>query len=217
MDNLSSEPREILFKHNWKDTIPRLVALADQKMKILKWCGVRGGPPPQGNTAEDIASEVILEILGEPTTWDPEESPDLFRFLCKKIRNKISNFVRGSENKKTLRIDPSAEDSEDNLIRYETKKFLESIHKQHRVDGNPMVSNEEERISQDFILGLIDFLQDEPLLIKYVECILDGDGKPNKVALKLEVDEQTVYNMKKRLGRRLEDFQVVFKKNNPKE
>lgn len=62
--------------------------------------------------------------------------------------------------------------------------------------------------AEDFFWGFYEFLADEPLLQNVIECIDASLNKPADIAVHLGVPPKEMYNVRKRLQRRLNDYRA---------
>jgi len=74
-------------------------------------------------------------------------------------------------------------------------------------------SEEEAGSQQDpydtFILDLLDYLDDEPILQKVVECLADGYTDRADITDRLGIEAMEVTNLRKKLARRIRDFRQL--------
>jgi len=200
MAEIPPDVREQLEEHPWEDTIPRLDLYAVRKAKRLYWQGIMNGNMPGGKEAQDIVQDTIEDILTGQHSWNPAIQPDLFAHLRSIVDSKLSHLVENVENRSmrsesalrarnedTPGITSMAELPDSGLSPFETLIHAEA---------------------EDFFWGFYEFLADEPLLQNVIECIDASLNKPADIAVHLGVPPKEMYNVRKRLQRRLNDYRA---------
>jgi len=200
---VANNPSELfdLLEKNLDDIIPRLTMYTLNKMKKRYWRGVRDGNPPGGQEAIDFVLQAIEKIISGQRNWNPQTQPDLFGYLKDIIDSDINHLVESWENKNFQSESSLMGDCTDNKDSY-FDKLPSSISTPSEI----MLQEEDERLNDKFLWGFYDCLADEPQLIKVVECIIDGIHKPSDIATKMGISTKEVYNIKKQLQRRLNDY-----------
>ena len=171
------------------------------------WYGLEPGSPiVGGHTPEDILQLVILKTIRGiqegpgrgRRLWDGER--DLFDYFTSQIDSEISNLVRSWANRK---VERSSQTAERRGIGEEA--FLDTVVGEGKENPETLaLRSEEERLSDEFVGGFLDFLgRDEELLVAIVGEIIDGARKPAEIAEALELPPERVYSVRKRLRRRL--------------
>lgn len=179
-------------RHPWEETAPRLLRHADNKIHRLIWRGTRGGNPPDGVQANDVVQTVLEKVLDGRRNWNPDKHPDLFEYLRDQVDSEISNLVQSLENRQ---LRPEASLPQDSAqIDTATPEAL-------------ALARERERQSEEFFLNFLDFLNGETDLQQVVEAIVDGGPKPAEIAQQLGIRAEEVYSRRKRLARRLKEYQ----------
>jgi hypothetical protein len=198
MDGITKEVRDLLEKHDWQDSLPRLLLHAKKKAGRLLWRSKFGGSMPGGNEVEDIVMQSIDAIFSGKRAWNPKKHPDLFLYLQGVIDSKINHLAESLENR-CMRSASEMVDQQDALNEDECiSAFTES-------PPTPL-DNILEKESEEFFLSFYDFLSDDPLLQRCVQAVFDGLSKPAEICKACNVPVEDVYNAKKRLHRRFQDF-----------
>jgi DNA-directed RNA polymerase specialized sigma24 family protein len=194
MAEITLEVRQLLEKQPWSEIVARLLLYADNKMRRRVWRGSLGGDPPEGIQAEDLVQTVIEKVLSGGRRWDPDRHPDLLGFLMDALDSEISNLVQSFENRRM-----KAEASVDASV-------LEQI------DGatpeTQLLDKERESESEDFILGLLEFVKADHEVQQVVETIMGGVAKRAEIAQRLGVAVTEIDARKKRLFRRVEEYRA---------
>jgi len=194
----SNEVRTLLEAHNWSDTIPRLIKYARSRISQGTVCGDRGRKVVNGKTAEDFAMDAIAKVYSGDRQWDSQSYPDLLVVLLGIVKSEISHVFEGKENRTVVSLNINSEFDEDPI--QQIPDFSNSP------DG-ALIAEERRKEDEEYVYGLIDFLADDKPLIGIVECIMEGITKPKEMADKMKVGVQEIYNLKKRMGRRLREYQ----------
>lgn len=131
-----------------------------------------------GKEPMDFVGEVIIKVIEEKRDWNKAQCPfKEFLFGC--LRSEITNFFTTNKN------------------RYED--VIPSI------SSNVQFSDIEEKHSQVLDLLEREGANDDELTV--FECWMDGILKPSEVAKDLGIGVKEVYNITKRLERRLPKIQ----------
>lgn len=205
MSDVPPQVRELLDAHEWEKTTALLVVHTLRKARRLYWQGIRDGDMPEGKEAHDIVQDAIHQLLSGERRWDPDTQPDLFAHLQSIIDSKLSALVEGRANRRLrseTALTTAARPPED------APSPLDAFASQRPDPEGIALQEEQERRSEDFLIELVLFLEGEPELQRIVEAIADGAEKPAEIAAAAGLGVKTVYNARKRLQRRLQEFQV---------
>lgn len=201
---ISGQLLDLLEAHPWEETIPRLLAHASSKSKRLFWKGIYGGPLPEGNEVEDLVYQAIEKVLTGQRQWDPTTSPDLFLFLKGVVDSSLSHLARSWENR-YVRKETTSVAATDNAEDEHGTGIIDCVPATASNPEEMLLQQEDEARCEELFLIIFDSLEDEPLLQKILECLLDDVEKPADIAEKLSVPVKEIYNARKKLQRRLAD------------
>ena len=204
MGAIPPEVRSQLEHHPWEEAIPRLELYALRKARRLYWQGIMDGNMPSGNEAADIVLEAIEDVLAGTRSWNPSTQPDLFVHLRSIVDSKLSHLVESKANR-SIRSEAMLSTEEDHPSAL-LVQFPDSSPSPDQIVSQA----EEEQLAEEFFWGFFEYLKDEPLLQQVSECIVDGITKPAEVATRLGVPPKEVYNMRKRLQRRLTEYRAQW-------
>lgn len=137
----------------------------------------------QGKQAEDFVAEVLMKVAEGDRDWN-KATCSFKEFLFGCLRSHMSNFSKSY--RQTFEDDP---------------RFLDN----DEVDGG-----KSDELRDKTILILIDDGADEDE-IDVFECWVDGIKKPSDIANQLNKDVKEVYNITKRLIRRMPKLQEQIK------
>ena len=87
---MNDELVDLLDKHNWGDSIIKLTAY------VVSLCRLR--PLPSGLEPEDVAMEAIEKVYTGERNWNPQQEPNLHRYLLSVVKSILSNKRSGKEN-----------------------------------------------------------------------------------------------------------------------
>ncbi len=208
MTDLSDSIRAQLQAYPWTESVPRLLVYVRAQARRLVWAGRRGGEMPQGREAEDIVYGAIAKVLDGSRGWDPAREPDLERYLRSICDSELNHLAVGAENRRIVRESRLAPDPADggpapgidSLIAAPAPGPLEAL-----------INREAESEAEKFRTAFLAFLVDDPPLAAAVGLMLDGTAKPAMLAASLGMDVTEVYNMRKRLQRRLTEFMTEWR------
>ena len=202
MAEIPSHVRKLLDEHNWEDTLPRLLLFSLRRIRRITWHGAKGECPPAGKMAEDFVMSVIEKVFSGQRKWDPQAYPDLLKYLFGVIHSDINHLAESIENRSVMRPESQLKSTEEDKERA-IEKFPSQTLSQEKI----LLGAEKQEKAEEFLFGFIDFLGDEQKLIDLVECIMDDFVRPKDIARKMQVEIKDINNMKKRMQRRLRDYQ----------
>ena len=199
---------EKLEKEDWDTVLPRVFKYAISRAKIFKWLGDEIEP-------EALVNEAIARAYGKGTggsfrNWNQEACPDLASFLNGIIRSMTSHMAEHEKEFPSESLyyeNGSAKD----------KKILKSC------DGNTELTKpqtpEDEIIEKENLQALISKLdniakEDEDLGL-VILCIEDGVSDPRNIATATGFDRDKVYNLLKRLRRKLRFYKAEARRLSP--
>ena len=172
------------------------------------WGGRPGGDLPGGQEAEDIVYGAIAKLLDGRRVWDPATEPDLDRFLSDVVESDLNHLAMSFENRKVVRESAMTPV----WIEGEASRPLETSVPSATPEPLDVLAQREAREEGDrFVAGLLAACADDPPLQRAATLILEGVAKPADIAAKLGVPIDEIYNMRKRLQRRLTDFMTEWR------
>lgn len=190
---------EKLRTADWSSILPRLVKYARAKEVVLNAVGSE-------KSYEDIIQEAIARVYGQGENgrfrnWDSEKYPDLglfLKFIVKEIvQQEITQLTGYSKEQLCWEDDPGEEreldvDNTDSADSHTPVTPENSILDKENIVRLP--AKIDEIANGDYELGLVTL------------CIHDGTTKSSQIADEIELPIKDVYNLKKRLKRRLEFY-----------
>lgn len=190
-------------RHPWHLTIPRLRRHARERASRLTWSGSYRGPLPGGRQPEDVVNAAIEKVLTGARVWDETAQPDLAVFLESVVDSEISHLVESWEHRHVrpaAALPGSADEDERDAdpiagIPSPAAGPLESV-----------VGGEEARRQDALAAAFIEYVADDPVLKRIVECIMADVVKPGEIAARLGIPISEIYNRRKQLQRRLTAF-----------
>lgn len=177
-----------LSDDEWAEIVEKLTLYADNKMRKLRWRGVLNGAVLGGVCADDMAATAIESLLYGGRNWNQEKTPDLFEFLKDVVDSKVSNLVKGEENKKSRQVDADDQKNEP------------AFRGRRNTATPPEIMSDEEQRKRIRSSVMAEIGQDE-LVESILECYESGIEKPSEIAELVEVTTKDVNNAKKRINR----------------
>jgi hypothetical protein len=92
-----------LGRLDWEDLYPRLILLAERRLRRMVWRGVLRGPIPGGHTCHDFVQIAYWKFADGERTWNPALTA--FQNFTQAISSEISNCATAAENTNTIRTD----------------------------------------------------------------------------------------------------------------
>lgn len=177
----------------WQELLERLSLHARYKLCRHCWRGLpvpKGGRPPGGVEAGDIAAEAITDVIYGSRKWNEDSQPDFFKFLCDVVDSKISHLVQSKENRveRRLKVQQSGEQEKDSDW---------PADKQFRPDQIALKDDLREHLRA----FLTKELEGDKLACGIFSCLEAGIETPKEVAEYLEVTIKEINNAQKRFRR----------------
>lgn len=145
---------------------------------------------------KDFVQDAILRVFEGRRKWDKQHYPDIIDFLKGVVDSLISNEINSSKNK-------NEENSVAAIVENSEKSFNSEI-----VSSPEEVLVEEEE-QEEYLEAqsqqyeeVMDAIKDDDDLLIYVEYLKKG-YKPAEVSKKMGVEISEVYNLTKKLKRRI--------------
>lgn len=134
-----------------------------------------------GKTAEDFAEEIIEKLLTGERNWNKKNHPELFSQFKSSIDSHVYNF----------------------MIK---KRLIESSF-DHEIKDSHIPESEDIIELEDYAINVLASLKASDDEILVFQCQIGGLFKPSEIADELGISAQEVYNIKKRLNRKLPELQ----------
>jgi hypothetical protein len=167
---------------------------------------------PQGKEAVDIVYSAIAKTLDGSRGWDPEQEPDLERHLRSVCDSELNHLAVGFENRRMTRESTMAPLWIEGAAERPLETTIASPLPEPPAALALKAAGEE---AEAFTAALATFLADDPPLAKVASLVLDGTAKPADIAASLSVPVDEVYNIRKRLQRRLPAFLAAWRDDIP--
>ncbi len=191
----------------WEDLLKRLTVYAIFKSRKLRWRGLLGGnnqSMPDGHGPDSLASEAIVSVLNDDRkTCTATNRDELLEFLKSVVDSKVSHLVKYAENTKS-RAFPSNDGQLDGTG--------DGWHPGTKPRDGPAALVADAEAAKAFQEKAIKALAGEPKLTELFECLAAGYIRRKEIAELLDVTEDDVTHLKKRLARKLEPLRVETKK-----
>jgi DNA-directed RNA polymerase specialized sigma24 family protein len=155
---------------------------------------------PKGGTVEDIVWEALADAVAGKRRWNRAKNATEFNFLCSVIRSKVSHRTTSAENRKSVAAEPP------DALGDEDRHPLE------HPDVHPESSASERLAATEFLEKFPAWLKskgkdDEDLEYLIMAMEEDGTATRAEIAKTLSISPRDVDNMRKRLERRVAEFQ----------
>ena len=168
---------------DWESTITKLVAYAHARAWRYRW--IRGDVNlPGGNRPEDIALLAIKKVWSGEHRWDRDKHPRLLDHLKNRVDSLMSNLVKSAVHR---RSSPGMEIEE-----------MEARGASH----DPWEKAEREQAREQFLRVALECTAGDAALEQLLEALLDGK-KPGEIATAMGVDVGQIYNLQRKLFRRI--------------
>lgn len=202
LEGMSSEEFERLVLHLGRYTL--------RETNRLQWRTGSAVALPGGETFESIVYQAIEKAWAGERNWNPEQDPDFKKYLMDVIDSLVSHLVASPDNK-MFTMEP-VEGSDDmraweGASRKHERKHEGGADWMARQPTSPedllLEKEEAERKRQGIEMLLAESRGDEDLTY-VIQAMLDGYNKAGEIAQVTGIDVRDVYNIMKRLDRKVE-------------
>jgi DNA-directed RNA polymerase specialized sigma24 family protein len=176
------DPLKMLWEADWERLLIPVFAYAHNLLKIRAWRN-GGNHLPNGWDARDVVSEAISRVFGRERKWDPDRV-DLRGLLLGTVRSLVSHCDSLEEP-------------------YQEQALAELADKNGDNSRDPLALLTENEVSDERLRTVLDAVKDDETLKEVLRAIIVAGPKPSDIAAYLTMPTAQVYNLIKRLGRRV--------------
>jgi len=210
---LINEARKVLEGMSSKEfdrLVLHLGRYTQRETNRLPWRTGSAVDLPDGETVESIVYQAIEKAWAGERNWNPEQDPDFKKYLMDVIDSLVSHLFTSTDNK-MFTTEP-AEGSDDRRVWEGASAKHERKHERGadwmaRQSASPeelLIEKEEvEQRRQGIELLLAEARGDEELTY-VIQAMLDGYNKAGEIAKVTGIEVRDVYNIMKRLDRKVE-------------
>lgn len=195
-----------LTGQEWEDLTKRLTVYAIYKTKKLRWRGLPGGENqslPGGHGPDSLASEAILSVLNDERECTATTQGELLDFLKGVVDSKVNHLAESAENRKSRAL-PSEDGHKGGTP--------DGWHPRTKPQDAPVALVADPEAAKAFRDKALKALSGEPDLTELFECLAAGFTGRKEIAELMNVTEDDVTNLKKRLARKLEPLRIETRK-----
>src|SRR5689334_18474189 len=159
--------------------ILRLGHYAIRECNRLRWRTGDSVELPGGETADSIVSLAFEKTLSGERHWDPQLRPDLQAYLMDVIDSLLNHLASGKENTLFTVAHDVTEIERGGGSSQQRAEWLA------RVDISPdvrLIKQEEQELHELALKLLWKESESDPILVRILEAILDGNDKPEHIA-----------------------------------
>jgi hypothetical protein len=201
IDGMTAEEYELLTLH--------LGRYAMRVSKIYRWRTGNSHDLPGGHTTESIVLEAIEKAwLGE-RNWDSEKQPDFKKYLMDVIDSLLYHLATGKDNELlTPEPEPGTDDGEDWHTGSPKRHWrTDWLVRKAATPEEELLEKEETARETEARDHAIEMLMEEARgdeeLTYVIQAMLDGYDKAGEIAGVTGIDVRDVYNIMKRLNRKV--------------
>lgn len=196
---------------DWKRLLLRLQWYAFSVSRPLRWrtgAVTNNGALPNGETVDSIVSKAIEKVLSGERDWNPDERPDLAKYLMDVIDSLLSHLFESKDNEIFTRT-RDYDDEGGELPEWEYEDTNREVGPEtawlcpirfHPEDT--LIQQEEAEFAGRAVQMILEGCADDPLLIEMVRLMGNGVLKSRDLAAALAVPVGAIYNATKRLDRK---------------
>lgn len=194
---MDKKTRDLIEKADWKCISSELAEYALYKARRIYWRSDRYRNLSRGKTSEDIAYEAIQRTLSGDRSWDPEKDPDIIIFLKSVVDSLMYHLIHSQNHK---RLQPLPENGNGNI--------REDIIHKWSPDSSPtpeeqILLKEEEEQADRIVSIMFEAVAEDAELETILEARMEGCVRPEEIAEVKNMDIKHVYNLIRKLKRRL--------------
>ncbi len=204
-DKYDLNARELLEEADLEEALVRTLKYANWKSRCCSWLG-------HAVSADCLVNEAIARAYGVGTSnsdthtfrnWDKTRYPDLADFLISTINSMVNHIVEHHENFQGASFDEEGgqDDPHKASKLNQAAQGTEYLVRSRNPEEMAVISEERNKIRK--CLDEIAEKDDEAGLV--IMALEDGFEKPAEIAEVLQLDIDTVYNIIKRLRRKLRE------------
>ena len=210
---MTNEARKVLEGMSGKEfnrLVLHLGRYTLRETKRLQWRTGSAVDLPGGETVESIVYQAIEKVWAGERNWNPEQNPDFKKYLMDVIDSLVNHLFDSTDNK-MFATEP-VEGSDDRRVwegasaKHERKheRSADWMARQSATPEDLLLEKEEaERRNQGIEMLLAESRGDEELTY-VIQAMLDGYNKAGEIAKVTGIDIRDVYNVMKRLDRKVE-------------
>lgn len=194
---------EHLQKADWESIGLRLTHYAARKAYRYRW---NSRIAIGGQSSEDLAFEAITKVLDGDRKWDPQEDPDLFKYLTCVVDSLISHL---SDSPERTRVQGFPQNENGEIVEERLKMADPESETARHLRGpnlNPeqiLLNKEQEQIEQRAFKELLKAAEGDDDLEALLLCIMDGVCKPSEIAKATGMNINQVYQLRRKLNRKV--------------
>jgi hypothetical protein len=171
-----------LNKEQWAELMERLTRYAQYRIASLFWRGVR-------TSAEQLAGDVVVDVIEERRKWDNVKCPDFYEFLKGAVDSKLSHAIESISNKRVQHLGDG--------IAVDGGAPLQAMASR----SNPAMICEIKEHHERFKSAVRKAVAENPVATKLFECFEAGITKRSEIAELLDVAAVDITNAQKCLRR----------------
>ncbi|HML23355.1 MAG TPA: hypothetical protein PKD09_16995 [Aggregatilinea sp.] len=186
-----------LLAVDWNSTGRRLVAAAYKYASRYGWHSGDLSILGKGNQPDDIAQTVIEKLLSGKRKWDPTQV-ELEIWLDGQVRSEIDNLYNNSGHKSERTITSMTLDNDE-------EHYQDDIEFDAHDASNPEVELIRKEYIEERDAAISRAIDGDQELESLIEAIIQiGSAKPQELSAALDKPIKEIYNLVRKLRRRLE-------------
>jgi hypothetical protein len=193
----------------WVSLILRLGRYALRTSGNLHWRTGNKRELPSGETAESVVSKAIEKVLSGKRKWNPDTHPLLERYLMDVIDSLFNQLANSHDNIKfEIILNRSNEDGVHlpEQLPHRPEARAEWLGRPPLTPEELFLEQERNKRNDEAVGALIADCEDDPLLKKILEAMVDGYEKPASIAVRVGCTASEVFVASKRLDTKLASF-----------
>jgi DNA-directed RNA polymerase specialized sigma24 family protein len=195
----------------WRGIALDLERYALSVSRSLRWRTRNPVELPGGETVTSIVSKAIEKLFSGDRDWNPEQDPDIRKYL-QGVIDSLLNHLAESQDNILVTVAPEPESAVYRSWETGSRQRDPAADWLVPPDRSPeaaLVQQEREALEDRALGALLDECAEDTVLMAVLESMMDGE-RPAEISTHKGIPVKDVYNAVKRLDRKLEIVRKHF-------
>lgn len=160
---------------------------------------------PDGYDVDSVVNEAFTRVFTGQRQWDPNQNPDLGKYLRDVIDSILSHLATGKDNV-MLREAGSSEDNDDSQWEAGSKERRperEWLNRGSKQADDELIERERLEEEERVLQMLVEECSTDPILARVLQIKREFDADPAEISERTGIPVKDIYNAIKRLDRKI--------------
>jgi DNA-directed RNA polymerase specialized sigma24 family protein len=166
----------------------------------------RSGEMPGGYDVESIVNEAFTRVLTGQRRWNPNQDPDLKKYLMNVIDSILSHLATGKDNEMVRAAgvpEGNDDDSQWEAGSKERRPEREWLSRGSQRADDELIEREMQEEEERVLQMLVEECGSDPVLARVLQVKREFDAEPAEISELTGIPVKDVYNAIKRLDRKI--------------